>query len=61
MLTAHQSETPLHWACALGDLEVVQCLVAKGCDLYAKDKVCRLVPTLCATYMIVECSMCGFC
>mgnify|MGYP000145869103 CR=1 FL=1 len=41
--SVHQSETPLHWACAVGNIEVVRCLVAKGGDLYAQDKVCGMM------------------
>jgi len=38
----HQGETPMHWACALGHLDVVRCLATNGGSVYAKDKVCRL-------------------
>ena len=33
----YYSQTPLHCACYFGDLQIVEYLISKGADLYAKD------------------------
>ena len=37
-------ETPLHWACSLGHLNVVRCLVQHGADPRLHERVHGLAP-----------------
>jgi len=38
------AETPLHWACSLGHLNVVRCLMAHGADAMLHERVGGLTP-----------------